>query len=426
MRLPPGGNAGSARDEADAQQRLVGRRTLEVKAVVAQQVAMVGRIDDDGVVAHAQPVEFDEDTADGMVDQRDHAVIVRRHLAQLRLRLVRHARELGAEIPETRVGERRFALQRGAVPPGAAVEVLPALDRQLHLVRMVQQAPRLRAVEGMVRVRERDPGATGRARLPVLQPLDRAVRAPRAAMHRGRHAGTPGLRRARARLRLGRPEVEYVRIAGLLERPALEMLPVRRRERFPAVVEPVPEHHQLDMAEAHIGPEPGRVETGRAVAAFRRAGRREGAAGREMRLADEGRVVALRVERRCEAAFARLRAQVDAVVRHAVGQRQEAGQHGGPRGLAHKVRRDAGVEMRPLRRQPVEMRGLHAPAGEAVAVGALLVGGDEEDVRPVGHGASPRGVKGVSRMLRRFPWRRRARASAGAARECRNARRRTA
>ena len=246
----------------------------------------------------------------------------------------------------------------------------------------------------MVRVRERDPRATGRVRLPVLQPLDRAVRAPGAAVHRSRHAGTPGLRRARARLRLRRPEVEYVGIAGLLERPALEMLPVRRCERLPAMVEPVPEHHQLDMAEAHIGPEPGRVETGRAVAAFRRAGRREGAAGREMRLADEGRVVALRAQRRCEAALAHFRAQVDAVVRHAVGQRQEASQHGGTRGLAHQVRRDAGVEMGPFRRQPVQMRRLHAPAGEAVAVGALLVGGDEEDVRPVGHGVSPRGVDG--------------------------------
>ena len=349
-----------------------------------------------------------------MVDQRNHAVIVRRHLAQLRLCLVGHARELRAEIAETRVRKHRFALQRGPVPPGAAVQVLPAFHGQFHLVRMVQQAPRLRAVEGVVRIGERHPGATGRIRFPALQPLDRAVGAPGAAVHRGGHAGTPGLRRARPRLGLGRPEVEYVRIARLLERPALEMLPVRRRDPFLAVVKPVPEHHQLDMAEAHIGPEPGRIEIGRAVAAFRRAGRRKGAAGREMGLADERRVVALGVERRRKAAFARLRAQVDTVVRHAVGQRQQAGQHRRARGLAHQVRRDARIEMRPLRRQPVQMRRLHAPAGKAVAVGALLVGSDEEDVRPVGHVASRRGNGiGVSRMPCRLPWRRpRARASA--------------
>ena len=123
---------------------------------------MVGRIDDDGVVAHAQPVELDEDAADGMVDQRDHAVIVRRHLAQLRLRLgparARAWRGKSLRLGSASAGSRS---SEARCHQGAAVEVLPALDRQFHLVRMVQQAPGLRAVEGMVRVRERDQAQQG-------------------------------------------------------------------------------------------------------------------------------------------------------------------------------------------------------------------------------------------------------------------------
>ena len=135
------------------------------------------------------------------------------------------------------------------------------------------------------------------------------------------------------------------------------------------------------MLEAHVRPPP--VLRLRALAAFAGVGRLVGVGGLEMRLAD----IAGRIARLGEAAgvarLARGIGQVDAVVRHAVRARQQAGQDRGARRLAHQVGRDAGREARAVARQHVEMRRLHLAALEAVAIGALLVGGDEQDI----HGA---------------------------------------
>jgi hypothetical protein len=57
------------------------------------------------------------------------------------------------------------------------------------------------------------------------------------------------------------------------------------------------------------------------------------------------------------------------------------GQDRGARRLADDVWRDAGGKARSLRRHAVERRRLDAASFEAEAVAALLVGGDEEDVR---------------------------------------------
>ena len=56
------------------------------------------------------------------------------------------------------------------------------------------------------------------------------------------------------------------------------------------------------------------------------------------------------------AGFADRRLEVDAVVLHAVGERQQAGEDARARGLAHDVRRDARGEPRPARGHVVEVR----------------------------------------------------------------------
>jgi len=100
-----------------------------------------------------------------------------------------------------------------------------------------------------------------------------------------------------------------------------------------------------------------------------------------MRLAD----VACAVPRLCEGAgiarFACRVGQVDAIVGDAVRRRQQAGQDRRSRRLANEIRRDAGREARAFACQHVEMRRLHLAAFEAVAVGALLVGRDEQDIQ---------------------------------------------
>jgi hypothetical protein len=137
--------------------------------------------------------------------------------------------------------------------------------------------------------------------------------------------------------------------------------------------------HQLDMLEAHVGTGP--VLRLRALPALLAAGRLEGVGRLEMRLAD---IAGAEARPREAAGIARLAGgvgQVDAVVRHAVGARQEAGEDRGARRLAHQVGRDAGGEARALGRQQVEVRCLHLAALETVAIGALLVGCDEQDIQ---------------------------------------------
>ena len=54
-----GRDARALAQQADAQQALVGHRPLEQQAVVAEPVAMVGRVDDDGVVGQAEVAQRD-------------------------------------------------------------------------------------------------------------------------------------------------------------------------------------------------------------------------------------------------------------------------------------------------------------------------------------------------------------------------------
>ena len=69
----------------------------------------------------------------------------------------------------------------------------------------------------------------------------------------------------------------------------------------------------------------------------------------------------------------------------AVGARQEAGEDGGARWLADDAGGDDGFQAQAFGSKQVEVRRLYFAAAKAVAIAALLVGGDEEDVG-LGHG----------------------------------------
>ena len=148
----------------------------------------------------------------------------------------------------------------------------------------------------------------------------------------------------------------------------------------------VTEHRKLHVLKAHVGAEPGGTVLRLALVAFGCSGGRERGTRGEMRLAQECRVVACARERAGKAALTHPRIEVNPVVPYAVRERKLPGQYGGARRLTHEIRRDARGEARAVPREPVDVR--HADVGilETVAVRALLVGGDEEDVRLSGHG----------------------------------------
>jgi len=75
------------------------------------------------------------------------------------------------------------------------------------------------------------------------------------------------------------------------------------------------------------------------------------------------------------------RVKIDAVVVHAMRQRQQPGQDRRPRRLAHRIGRDAVRQIRAGLLEMVEMRRPHLASPEPVAIAALLIGGDEKDVR---------------------------------------------
>lgn len=104
-----------------------------------------------------------------------------------------------------------------------------------------------------------------------------------------------------------------------------------------------------------------------------------------MRLADQRRCIARLGQLPGEAAISDLGAQIDAIVLDAMGLGQLAGQDRGPRGLADRRRGDAGRRMDAFGPQPVQMGCLDPPPGEPIAIGALLVRGNEDDIGTLGH-----------------------------------------
>src|SRR5687767_212649 len=184
------------------------------------------------------------------------------------------------------------------------------------------------------------------------------------------------LHRARKRRQLRLVETLQLLAAAVLVEPAFVVLAARRLHRRPVVVAFYDEFHML---KAHIGAGPVGILV--AVAALRRAGGLESMRGREVSLADVAGAVARARERAGETGLAYLRIEVDAVVRDAVCVRQQTGEDRRARGLADEVRRDAGREARAFARHAIEVRRLHLAAFETVAVAALLVRSNENDVQ---------------------------------------------
>jgi hypothetical protein len=97
----------------------------------------------------------------------------------------------------------------------------------------------------------------------------------------------------------------------------------------------VSEHAQLNVLEAHVRTEPRGTVARLALFAFRRPRRLERGLRREMRFAEERRIVARARERPGETALADAWIEIDAVVPHAVRERKLAGENRSPRRLAY-------------------------------------------------------------------------------------------
>ena len=98
-------------------------------------------------------------------------------------------------------------------------------------------------------------------------------------------------------------------------KPSLIMLPFGRLFREKPVVS---DQHHLDMLKSHIRAVPIVRIVRRRPQALRRAGRLEGMIGRKVRLAEKCSLVPCFRKRACEAFFSDFRAQIDAVVVHAM------------------------------------------------------------------------------------------------------------
>lgn len=86
----PAGISGPFDDGADVEKSFEGHRPLQDKPVISQPVAVIGRVDDIGVVGQTLSLQLDEDPADRMVDQRDLAIGIGDDLAQMLVRDLGH------------------------------------------------------------------------------------------------------------------------------------------------------------------------------------------------------------------------------------------------------------------------------------------------------------------------------------------------
>ena len=266
---------------------------------------MIGRIDDQRVVLEALVADGLPDAADLVIDQRDHPVVVRDERAHLRIALRGRAREPLAESAQLRIAHLRHAFERGAMPPGPAVEIERAMGRQVDVVGIVQAAPRLGRIERMMRIRKRRPHAEVLVTM-LAQEIDRAIADPGRVVPGDRQRRVPRLRRVgqRRQLRVVQRGAFVAAPVGVI--PALVVLAARRMHRRKVIVA---FEHQLDVAESHVRPVPVRAVVGAARPAFRRARGGERVRRREVRLADERRRVPLRCERRPRSRVRRLPAE---------------------------------------------------------------------------------------------------------------------
>ena len=120
--------------------------------MIAEPVAVVGRVHHHGIAGKPHLIEPGKDAADVVVDQGNHSVVVGDQVTQLHVGLWRYARALLAVCQQVGTLELRLALEAGLVPPRPAFKILGAMRRQVHCLGSVQPAPRLGRVERMVRI----------------------------------------------------------------------------------------------------------------------------------------------------------------------------------------------------------------------------------------------------------------------------------
>ncbi len=190
----------------------------------------------------------------------------------------------------------------------------------------------------MMRVSHRDPRAKrlycclGIGGLSLKPPLfsdvrDRAIPHPSAVVPSCGQGAVVRLRSLRLRVKALAVKGVFHGAQAIAVIPALVMQTAGAGFGQPIVV---PQLHQLDLFKAHVGASPivcEQMRTGNVLAA---AGWTVGVGviAREMRLANESRVVARFTQRSCKAFRSDGLVQVDAVVMNPTGQRQHAGQDG--------------------------------------------------------------------------------------------------
>ena len=268
------------------------------------------------------------------------------------------------------------------MPPGAALEVHLAMERKFNLVGMVHVAPRVGRIKGVVRIGKRGPQAE-RAVTVFPQVVDGAVAYPGGVVPGHRQARIEGFMGVADRRQAFAVQGGALFAAAVGVVPALVGVAQRRLHGREHVV---PFEHHLHMIEPHVGAVPVRRVVGAAHRAFRCAGGFEAVRGTEVRLADQSGGIAGLGQGATVACRAGRGWQVDAVVRHAVGKREQPGEYGCARGLAHQVGRDGRRETGAVACHFVQVRRLDAPSLEAIAIGTLLVGGDEKDIGLFVHG----------------------------------------
>ena len=158
-------------------------------------IAVIRGIDNNCIIQHAFFLQAIHNPPNIMVNQRNHAVIIGGHFAQLFLRLIGHPRPLLAKFFQDGVLDFRLRLQGLPVPPGPPVQILFQKFWQFYIRWVMQHAPGFRAIKGVMRVWKGSPDTKRRFFFLFGNPVDSPVPYPARAMPGNRQPRCPGLRR---------------------------------------------------------------------------------------------------------------------------------------------------------------------------------------------------------------------------------------
>ena len=344
---------------------------------------MIGDINDDGVFSEARFFQRDQNTAHVVINECDLAKGVGDNLAQLFIRLRRNAAVCFTDF-RALLAAGGFRSQYSLVPPWTALEVAGAVFWQIHLGGIMQARPWFGRIKRMVRVGKADPCTERFCAAPVFQPVDCTVRCPCRIVPCSWQHGVPCLRGALCVPAIGPHRLHLFIAAPVGMKPALIMLPGGRLFGSPPIV---PDQHQFNVLKPHVGAVPRIGIAVRRLETLRRASRLERVVGRKMRLTEIGCFIPCRGHCSSKPLLANRRIKVDAIVMHSVGAAKLTCQDGGARRLANHGRGDAIGETRAVCGQLIQMRGFDVAPFMAHAIGAVLVGRNQQDVRTSHKGA---------------------------------------